>query len=100
MKVPKGSVEVIGEDLENVFHFWNFPYFRDDADLKRPAPPTVAPIIPGFGNSYVYLLWRQIADKGVTEPAKERIEWLLRSVKLGQDAEREFKRLLAATHEV
>jgi hypothetical protein len=98
MKTPKGSIGVIGEDLEDVIHSWNFPYFRNDADLKRPAPPSVAPAMAGFGNSYLYLLWDEIKDTAITELASERVEWLLGSIKIGRDAEGEFKRILAAKH--
>ncbi|WP_321333018.1 hypothetical protein [Breoghania sp.] len=94
MKTPKGSITVTGEDLEDVIHSWNFPYSRNDADWKRPAPPSVAPKIPGFGNSYLYLLWNKLKDIELTELAIEQVEWLLGSIKIGRDAEEEFKKLI------
>lgn len=98
MKTPKGSIGVIGEDLEDVIHSWNFPYFRNDADLQRPAPPFVAPAMPGSVNSYLCLLWATINDTEITELASERVNWLMESIKIGRDAEGEFERILAAKH--
>lgn len=96
MKSPTGSFGVIGADLEDIVHSWNFSYFRSDADLERPAPSTVAPVRAGFGNSYLYLLWDNINDAEITDIAREQVEWLLRNIQIGRDAEREFSRLLAA----
>lgn len=95
MKAPKGSFGVIGDDLEDVIHSWNFSFLRNDDDLKRPAPPTVAPVIPGFGNSYIYLLWEEIKGKQINKLASERVEWLLENIKIGRDVEREFERILS-----
>ncbi len=94
MKAPKGSIGVIGEDLEDVIHSWNFAYFRNDVDVNRPAPPSVAPQMAGFGNSYLYLLWNEIKDTEITDLASEQVTWLLESIKIGRDAEGEFKRIL------
>ncbi|WP_342071443.1 hypothetical protein [Yoonia algicola] len=96
MKSPTGSIEVIGAELEDVIHSWNFSYFRSDADLERPTPPTVAPAMAGFGNSYLYLLWDSLNGGEVTELAREQVEWLLGNIRIGQDAHNEFSRILAA----
>lgn len=95
MNTPKGSINVIGEDLEDVIYSWNFPYFRNDADLERQAPPTVAPAMAGFGNSYLYLLWNKLKDMELTTLAREQVEWLLGSIQISRDAEREFTKILA-----
>lgn len=96
MKSPTGSIEVMGAELEDVIHSWNFSYFRSDADLNRPPPPTVASVMPGLGNSHLYLLWNSLNGGKVTEPAREQVEWLLRNIQIGRDAENEFKRILEA----
>ena len=96
MKLPTGSIEVIGAELEDVIHSWNFSNFRSDADLERPAPPTVAPVMAGFGNSYLYLLWRSLNGGEVTELAREQVEWLLGNIQIGRDAKIEFERILEA----
>lgn len=98
MKSPTGPINVIGKDLEDVIHSWNFSYFRGDADLERPTPSTVAPAMAGFGNSYLYLLWDSINDAEVTDLAREQVEWLLGNIQIGRDAEREFVKILAAGH--
>ncbi len=95
MKSPRGSFGVVGADLENVIHAWNFSYFRSQADLDRPAPPTVAPRISGFGNSYLHLLWRSLNDEEVTDLAREQVAWLLGNIKIGNEAESGFERILA-----
>ncbi|WP_245541007.1 HEPN domain-containing protein [Octadecabacter antarcticus] len=96
MKSPTGSFGVIGANLEDIVHSWNFSYFRNDADLERLTPPTVAPVMAGFGNSYLYLLWENINDAEVTNLAREQVEWLLGNIQIGRDAEREFRKVLVA----
>ena len=95
MKSPKGSMSVMGADLEDVIYSWNFSYFRSDADLERQAPQTVAPTMAGFGNSYLYLLWNEINKGEVTDIAREQVEWLLGNIQISRDAERAFLRILA-----
>jgi hypothetical protein len=94
MTLPKGPIGVIGEDLKDVIHSWNFSYFRNDADLKRPTPTSVAPAFPGFGNSHLYLLCEAIKSTDITDLARERVAWLLESIKIAPDAEREFRKII------
>ncbi|OHT20063.1 hypothetical protein [Edaphosphingomonas haloaromaticamans] len=94
MKIPDGSLGLIGENLEDVIYSWNFPFFRNGSDLERPAPPAVAPVIAGFGNSYLYLLLEKLKDSEITELVSERVDWLLGSVKIPLDAEEELRRIL------
>ncbi|WP_090520871.1 hypothetical protein [Paracoccus isoporae] len=96
LHVPEGSVQAIGENLSNVVHAWNYSYFRNEMDLDRLAPATFFSVIPTAGNSYLYLLWRDLKDNGVTEQAIERITWLLDNIQIGRDAELELQRLCAA----
>ena len=94
-KAVNGSFSVIGEDLEDVVYSWNIPFLRNSADLERPAPPSVAPRIAGFRNSYLYFLWDKLNSTEITAHVRERVEWLLDNVKVGRDAECELKILLA-----
>lgn len=93
MNTPTGSITVSGEGLEDVIHSWNFSCFRNHADLTRPAPPAVAPLIPGFGNSYLYLLLNEIKGTKPSELVRERIKWIIDNINIGP-SENDFKKIL------
>lgn len=99
MKLPTGSIDLIGTRLEDVIHSWNFAYFRSDADLQRPAPPSVAPAVAGFSNSYLYLLWEEIRNAEVTDLARKQIEWLLGNIQIGKDAKKAFQKIMTENRE-
>lgn len=86
-KIPKGDFKVIGANLENAWYNWNFAFSRESEDREKPAPATVAPVIAGFGRSYLYLLWENLQKTTITQPVSEQIEWLLSYIKLGKESE-------------
>ncbi len=95
MQVPDGEGSAVGESIADVIYSWNFPYSRNEADTKKLAPSSAAPDIAEFGNSYLYLLWEDMKKKEITDLVRERVDWLMANVKVGDGAEKELRKVLS-----
>jgi len=91
--IPKGNFETVGANLEDLYYAWNLAFVRDLKDIEKQAPVTVAPQIPGFGNSYLSLLFDKAKEKDLTTTDSEYIEWLLSNIQIGKEAESAFRDL-------
>ncbi|MEP0961821.1 MAG: hypothetical protein ABJQ70_14850 [Roseobacter sp.] len=96
IKLPTGEFNTIGSELKDVWFAWNFSFGSNSVDLNRPAPVDVAPDIPGFGNSYLSLLFGAIQE-GRTDKDKMEIYvgWLLENIRLGKEIDKSFRKALS-----
>jgi hypothetical protein len=102
MKAGEGSLVDIGQNLDDLFHSWNFSHRRCQADLFKPASAILASRIGPFANSYVLLLWEMITatdKRGKLKPLPPHMDpglrWLIRAIKLPRGVKEEFEAQLA-----
>ncbi len=99
IKVPDGNFETVGAELKDILYSWNFAFQRTAIDLEKKAPPSVAPVIGGFGNSYLHLLCESLNKPPITELAEKQVMWLLENVLVGRNVEAKFRKILEAKGE-
>ncbi|XDA99663.1 hypothetical protein AB1M95_07090 [Sulfitobacter sp. LCG007] len=99
METPKGSFAMIGKEMDDVVHSWNFRFLRNDTDLEPPPTWPVASGFSEFGYSYLYLLLKELRRTEITRVEIEQIEWLLENINIGKDDEKKIKSIREAAAE-
>lgn len=94
----------VGNSRSDLLHSWNFEFPRNDVDLERPAPRSVAPIIGPAENSYLNLFRENLTRKSMVngnealEPISrvlaEGMQWLLDRITLSRGDRKTFDDLL------
>jgi hypothetical protein len=86
----------MGATLHDIIHSWNFEFRRADADIKWPAPKTIAPGMGPFENSHLFLCW-QALNSGNTLPNNflEAMRWTAEHIPMPPGDQRLIKSKLA-----
>jgi hypothetical protein len=69
---------------------------RDNSDLEKHAPISVAPRLGAMSNSYIYLLYRHLFDnkKSVSPYISDGVKWMLANIKFDKETKLAFEKLL------
>ena len=87
INLPSGPITRAGTELSDVFHAWNFSFTRDQSDLKRPAPSSVAPIWPAIKNTYLALIIEEheAPERPLSPSESYKLRWLVDYIQLDRD---------------
>lgn len=94
---PDIPTDIAGKSLSDIMYAWNFSFPRDEEDLKKPGPKTIAPLFGAFENSYLYILNESLTEENCKNDPflVDGVKWLLNHVKINRSAEKEFKQRLS-----
>lgn len=72
-----------GRDRGDLLHAWNFEFSRNDDDLRKKAPPSVAPALGGFRNGFLFIHWDEIRRAEHLDPILfDGMMWLIDRIML------------------
>ena len=102
---PRGTIgnltkTIVGTGplMSDLFHAWNFEFLRDEVDLSKAIPNSLKPQLGPFKNSILFLYWKALTQTdssgallGLSENFKDGMQWLVSSIKLNTDLEKEIR---------